>query len=823
MATAKQARALIARSRETARVVAAMLATLAPSSHTTSAQAAPTPDCPAGLVRVTTEILDARSREEARRAALSHEQRLWEDTTHSATVQLTHRAAGAAPDAAAVLQRAGELLSARFVALQTQLADLRGELSTNHISGQAAPDRLARLAREYLFEMRRFLASTLVDVTAAQNAAPGHGLPPAAQQLLEACDGDARLLPSVEPLYAAWHASYAGKHRLFDRQLSVLDHLDDQAQCMLAQLGYPLESLVAARPAGGREAALEPSSPLALLRRVLLAWLQELTRAAIAAGQWLYWLRATSAAAAHGGRPLQGVTDALSALSKRPLEELVVEPRLLSSVGIEAAIDAAQAPAPPAAALPSLLSPVQRERLLYCERSNPVNMAARLTQQDNLVDQTRLDSPDVQAAQGEDGKEFKRAAGGIVRKCAKHVFETLLTAAVLLDARSAQPALLHPLRRLTPGEREQRAQQARAAQATTVAAAAAVVSSASGSGSEPLTQAAASSAPRLLEEGAAVSSLSTLPLPSAPALLAPTSPAPSPLPVCPPPLVPPQSSAHPRPTPYPPADAPPAELAVASPEEEAAMADSEAQHPADRAACVAAVLRVLPPDAGSPLWASSIFKDVLVGMLARAVELGFRTALEHRDQQLHALVYAPSAAGSFNGTSVPLPPPVTRLHVANAALVAAQEPPPPQSPPVGLAPPQPPLPTSITALHAAAGLPGPASFASALAALDAPAHRAFWTATAPVGSCNGVVENLSWHSPEPLQLGAVPMRGYRPEHALALGLRVCKEQPAGTADGDAPPSAAEAATMQVAMLGFACTPQEGTYNSSAACYAELGQ
>jgi len=367
-------------------------------------------------------------------AQISREATLEEDAAGG-----THGGDGAAREAA-IARRMLAHLCARLEQQQTQqLVALQQQPTT---STHATPARVARHAREYLFELRRFLAEPLKDVTAAQ-AGAGHGLPPAPAQLLGARPGDTQLLPSVARQYEAWHASYAGKARLFDPRRSVLGHLDDQAQCLLAQLGYPIESLYAARSAGGRDAALHPRSPLAPLRRVLLAWLQELTHAAMAAGHWMFWLRATGAAAGLGGQTLLGVTDALSALSLRPVEELVVDPRLLSPAGVEAALGTTPAPV---ATLPDLLSPRVRERLTYCERSSAFCTASRMTQHDNLVDQTRLDAPEVQAILLEEAKEFKRAAGGIARKCARPMFETLLSATVLLDARDAHPALLHPVR-----------------------------------------------------------------------------------------------------------------------------------------------------------------------------------------------------------------------------------------------------------------------------------------------------------------------------------------------------------------------------------------
>jgi hypothetical protein len=277
------------------------------------------------------------------------------------------------------------------------------------------------------------------------------------------------------------------------------------------------------------------------------------------------------------------------------------------------------------------------------------------------------------------------------------------------------------------------------------------------------------------------------------------------------------------------------ERAPPSPEEVAAKADSDRESPAHRASCVAAVLRALPPSAGSPLWASADFLGDLVGVLARAVELGFRTALEQHEQHLLTLAYAPCVDGlsngtgdeQFNGIGLPLPPPVTLVHIGNAALVALQESRAPPPPPGSSARP-------LAALLAAPGLPGGASLTSALAALDVVACPAFWTATAPEDSCDGIIEDLYWISPESLRLGPVPVlipteRGKRVEHALALGLRVGKEQPPppppeGEQQPQQPPAGGAAplppatATVQVAMLGFACTPLEGSYDSSAACY-----
>jgi hypothetical protein len=278
----------------------------------------------------------------------------------------------------------------------------------------------------------------------------------------------------------------------------------------------------------------------------------------------------------------------------------------------------------------------------------------------------------------------------------------------------------------------------------------------------------------------------------------------------------------------------------------AAKAASDRESPKDRAACVAAVLRALPPSAGSPLWASQEFLGDLVGVLARAVELGFRTALEQHEQHLLTLAYAPCVDGlsngtgdeQFNGTGLPLPPPVTLVHIANAALVALQESRAPPPPPGSSARP-------LAALLAVPGLPGGASLTSALAALDVVACPAFSTATAPEdsckSSCDGITEDLYWISPESLRLGAIPAlipteRGKRVEHALALGLRVGKEQPPPPPPPPPPPQEGEqqpqqppaggaapspphaTATVQVAMLGLACTPLEGSYDSSAVCY-----
>jgi len=107
---------------------------------------------------------------------------------------------------------------------------------------------------------------------------------------------------------------------------------------------------------------------------------------------------------------------------------------------------------------------------------------------------------------------------------------------------------------------------------------------------------------------------------------------------------------------------------------------------------------------------------------------------------------------------------------------------------------------------------------TALPVLAAASSPHFLSSEAGVASCKGMVEDLCWHSPEALKLGPIPdaatdegVRGKRHEHALALGLRVCKLQ----APPSVPPSSQVA---QVAMLGLACTPLEGVYDRRDGCY-----